>query len=129
MDLTLLLAIALVIVIALLSILFFKHNKLKTRFNNYNPNPVFGPGRYNYGRDNPYKILKNIRKEDRLEAIRKFLTFKWTWYWLTKEYRVKRKTKKDLNKKFTQSIKQKQKRMRSKLLDDISDLATHPKIK
>jgi len=96
MYLTLFLTITLIIVIVLLIILFSKHNKLKNRFNNYNPNPVYGPGRYNYGQDNPYKILKDIRKENRLENIRKFLTFKWTWYWTTKEYRKQKKIEKTI---------------------------------
>jgi len=109
MDVTLLLTITIILVVVLFTLLFFKHNKLKKRFNNYNPNPVYGPGRYNYGRSNPYNILKDMRKEDRLEAIRKFLTFKWTWYWVTKEYRVKRKTRKNLNKKFKDSIDKKRK--------------------
>jgi hypothetical protein len=129
MDLTLLLAIALFIAFALLLILFFKHNKLKNRFNNYDPNPVFGPGRYNYGRDNPYKILKEIRKENRLEAIRKFLTFKWTWYWTTEKYRIQKKAKKDLNKKFTESLKSRKKHRKMSHNIDMSDMTIGPKIK
>jgi len=115
MDLTLLLAITLVFVIVLLSILFFKHNKLRNDFKNYNPNPVFGPGRYNYGRNHPDKILREMR----LEVIRKFLNFKWTWYWITKEYRVRRKTKNELNKKFKESIKNRKKE-KSKLLRKVA---------
>jgi len=129
MVLTILLTIALVIVIVLLTILYFKHNKLRKDFRNYNPNPVFGPGRYNYGQDNPYKILKKIRKESRLENIRRFLTFKWTWYWSTKEYRKRKKIKKDLNDKFRESIKNRQIHRRKSHNIDISDIDTHPKIK
>ena len=115
MDLTLLLTITLFVVVVLLTILFFKHNKLRNDFKNYNPNPVFGPGRYNYGQNNPSRILREMR----LERIRKFLTFKWTWYWVTKEYRAKRKTRKKLNKTFKASIK-KRKKDKARLLNDIA---------
>jgi len=131
MNLTMLLTIALVIVIILLILLFSKHNKLRNDFKNYNPNPVYGPGRYNYGRDNPYRILKDIRKEERLEVIRNFLTFKWFWYWTTKDYRNRKKIKKDLNKNLKESVEKRhtERRRRSRILDDISNLASHPKIK
>lgn len=125
MDLTLFLVITLLIVIILLSILFFKHNKLKKDFMNYDPNPVFGPGRYNYGRDDPKRILKEMR----LESIRRFLTFKWTWYWTTKEYKKRKKIQKNFTKKFEESVKRKNMRKKSHNIDDISDLAKHPKIK
>jgi hypothetical protein len=104
---TLLFAITLIIVIVLLTILYFKYNKLRKYFKNYNSNPVYGPGKYNYGREDPYKIQKEMRKEECLENIRKILTFKWTWYWTTKEYKKCKKIKKDFNKKFTESIKNK----------------------
>jgi len=114
MNITLILAIALLVAFILIILILFKHNKLRNDFRNYDPNPVFGPGRYNYGLDDPSRILK----EQRIEVIRKFFTFKWTWYWTTKEYRKKKKTKKELNKRFEKSItkRKKAKKLREKQL-------------
>jgi len=105
MNITLLLAIGLLIVSLLLTVLFIKHKKLSTSFKNYNPNPVFGPGRYNYGRNDPSRIAKEMR----VERIRYILSFKWTWYWTTKKYQKERKTRKDLTKMVVSSIDRKKK--------------------
>jgi len=114
MELIFLLTIALVFVIVLLTILLIKHTKLKNDFKNYNPNPVFGPGRHNYGRDDPARWVREMR----LERIREFFTFKWVWYWTTKEYRKKKKTKNELTRKFKKSIdaKKKARKLREKTI-------------
>lgn len=107
---TLLLAVILLTVIFLLTLLFYKHNKLKKSFQNYNPNPVYGPGRYDYGLTDPVRLMKEMR----LERIRYVLSFRWSWYWMTKQYRKERKIKKEFNKTFKASIK---KRKKKKLSD------------
>jgi hypothetical protein len=110
MNLTTLLAITLVVVIFLLTILFIKHKKLRTNFNNYNPNPVFGPGDNNYGRNKSSSHLREIR----LERLRYFISFKWTWYWMTEKYRKERKTKKDFKKFMFKSVEKRDKQRKEK---------------
>lgn len=111
MNITFLLAIGLLIVTSLLTILFIKHRNLRSDFRNYNPNPVFGPGRYNYGRD-----LPKTSREVMLESVRKFLTFRWTWYWTTEKYRKQRRTKKEFT-KLMMSTKERKKK--AKLLSEM----------
>jgi hypothetical protein len=103
MNITTLLAIGLTVVTLSLIILFLKHRKLNSDFRNYNPNPVFGPGRYNYGRNDPSRIAKEMRAE----RFRSFFTLKWTWYWTTKKYRKERKTRKEFSKIMLTSIERK----------------------
>ena len=103
---TLLLMVTLLTVIFLLTLLFFRHNKLKKDFKNYNPNPTFGPGQYNYGRNNPYKL----EKEMRLERIRYILSLKWTWYWLSKQAIKERKIRRNFNKSFKVSVELRKKK-------------------
>ena len=112
------LTIALVIVFLLLIVLFIKHTKLRTDFRNYDPNPVFGPGRYNYGRNDPNQIIKEMI----IERIRNILTFKWIWYWTTKKYKKERRTKKKFNKIMMTSIERKKK---SKLLRELNEKKNH----
>jgi len=104
MNITILLAIGLLIVTLSLIILFIKHNKLNSSFRNYNPNPVFGPGRYDYGRTRP-----KLPREVMIENIRRFFTFKWTWYWTTKQYRKERNSRKELSKMMIDSIEKRKK--------------------
>jgi len=111
MNITILLTIGLLIVTSLLIVLFIKHQKLSTSFKNYNPNPLFGPGRYNYGRNDPSRIAKEMRSEN----IRHFFTFKWTWYWMTDKYRKERRKRKEVMKILVNSL---DKRKRAKLLSD-----------
>ena len=110
---TIALTIALLIVFLLLTILFIKYKKLSTNFNNYDPNPIFGPGRYNYGINDPHRISKEMR----IERIRNILTFKWIWYWTTKKYRKERKTRKEFSKLMVLSIEKKKK---AKLLRELN---------
>jgi len=115
---TILLTIGLLIVILLLTILFIKYRKLNNDFRNYNPNPVFGPGRHNYGKDDPYQIVRDRR----MERIRNFLTLKWLWYWTTKEYWKKRKIRKEFSRTMINSI---EKKKQAKLLRELKQKKTY----
>lgn len=109
MNTTILLWVALIALSTIVLILFLNHIKLKRKFKNYNPNPIFGPGRYNYGQNHPDIIFR----EQKRAMLRQFLTFKWVWYWTTKEYRYKRRKRKEVSDLMMSSI---ERRKKAKLL-------------
>lgn len=110
---TIILTLVLIIVICLISFLFIKHNNLKKTVKNVRYEPSFAPIDVETIRNQ-----KTVLKELRMDRLRKIISFKWTWYWLTKKSKEERKTKKEFNEMMSKSI---EKRKKMKILSDINN--------
>lgn len=87
--------------IILLLVLFVKQKKLDRRVSEIDYSRVhFGPIIESYE-----DKMRKLRREQRLESVRYFLSLRWIWQWATTEEREKRKIRKAFNRRITQATK------------------------